>query len=251
MIGDKGGLYGRTTRSVYLAPFTLLETEAFLNGMKQMNYGRRQVLDAYMIFGGTPYYLDMLDRELPLTVNVDRLFFAANAPLKTEYEFLFRSLFRNSVNYRKVIDYLSASLKGRTREEVAEGCGFNGGDLSEILRNLEACDFIRSYSEPGKVERSKMYQLTDLFSLFHLRFVKKSSGQDEQYWTNLSRTGKKNAWSGYAFEQVCLHHISQIKSRLGISGILSNVYSWSRTPFTDKDGAEWRGGQIDLIIDRA
>ena len=63
--------------------------------------------------------------------------------------------------------------------------------------------------------------------------------------------GQVTSWSGYAFEQVCLHHISQIKVALGINGIISNVHSWSCKPFTDKDGTEWKGGQIDLLIDRA
>ena len=103
---------------------------------------------------------------------------------------------------------------------------------------------------PGKKERSKMYQLTDMFSLFYLRFVNKNAGIDEHFWTNIGKTGKKNAWSGYAFEQVCLNHIPQIKAKLGISGILSNSYAWSRKAFTDSDGNEWEGGQIDLIIDR-
>ena len=67
----------------------------------------------------------------------------------------------------------------------------------------------------------------------------------------MSQTGKKNAWMGYAFEQVCLHHIDQIKIKLGISGILSNVYAWSSAPFVDNNGNEWSGGQIDLIIDRS
>lgn len=64
-------------------------------------------------------------------------------------------------------------------------------------------------------------------------------------------SGKKNAWSGYAFEQVCLHHVNQIKAKLGISGIASRIYAWSQKAYTDKDGSEWDGGQIDLIIDRA
>ena len=40
------------------------------------------------------------------------------------------------------------------------------------------------------------------------------------------------------------------KLALGISGILSNVYAWSRKAGKDSEGNEWRGGQIDLIIDR-
>ena len=250
LIGDKGGLYGRVTRPIYLAPFTLLETEHFLNRIKKMNYGHKQVLDAYMIFGGVPYYLDMLDKELPLSTNIDNLFFAPNAPLKIEYEFLFRSLFKDSGSYTKVIERLATKLTGLTREEIERGTKLTGGQLSRILKNLNSCDFIRSYLEPNKKQRHKVYQLTDLFSLFHLRFVQKNNGQDKHFWTNTNQTGRTNAWRGYAFEQVCLHHIDQIKKKLGISGILSNAYAWSSTSFVDNDGNEWPGGQIDLIIDR-
>ena len=49
LIGDKGGLYGRVSRPIYLAPFTLLETEQYLNDIKKMKYGRKLVLDTYMI----------------------------------------------------------------------------------------------------------------------------------------------------------------------------------------------------------
>ena len=44
---------------------------------------------------------------------------------------------------------------------------------------------------------------------------------------------------------------SKRKKALGISGVLANVYSWSCRPFVDATGAEWRGGQIDMLIDRA
>lgn len=249
-IGDKGGLYGRVSRPIYLAPFTLLETEQYLNNIKKMRYSKKLVLDTYMIFGGIPYYLDMLNNKQPLSENVDTLLFSNNAPLKTEFEFLFRSLFKDSMNYRRVIEFLSTKMIGLTREEISDNCKLSGGELTNILNNLAACDFIRCYKAPGKKQRAKVYQLTDMFSLFYLRFVSKNSGIDEHYWTNLGKTGKRNTWAGYAFEQVCLNHIHQIKTKLGISGILSNSYAWSRKAFTDSDGAEWTGGQIDLIIDR-
>ena len=249
-IGDKGGLYGRVSRPIYLAPFTLLETEQYLNNIKKMRYSKKLVLDTYMIFGGIPYYLDMLNNKKPLSENIDILLFSNNAPLKTEFDFLFRSLFKDSMNYRRVIEYLSTRMIGLTREEISANCKLSGGELTNILNNLAACDFIRCYKAPGKKQRAKVYQLTDMFSLFYLRFVSKNSGIDEHYWTNLGKTGKRNTWAGYAFEQVCLNHIHQIKTRLGISGIVSNSYAWSRKAFTDSDGAEWTGGQIDLIIDR-
>ena len=248
-IGDKGGLYGRTSRSIYLRPFTLLETEQYLTEVKNITLTHRQILDIYMIMGGIPYYLDMLDSDLSIEQNIDALFFSPNAPLRTEYDFLFRSLFSKSDRYRKVVEILSQKLKGMTRKEILAYLKNDGGSLSKVLDDLIACDFIRSYSAIGKKSKGCIYQLTDLFCLFHIRFVTNEREQDEHYWTNIPE-GKKNAWSGYAFEQVCLHHIPQIKAKLGISGVFSNVYSWNARPFTDSDGISWDGGQIDLLIDR-
>lgn len=252
LIGDRGGLYGRVTRQIYLKPFTLGETELFLNEVKNMSLTRLQVLDVYMILGGIPYYLDMLEQGVPLDTCVDRLLFAQDAPLRGEFEFLFRSLFNDSKHYRKVVEVLSDKLKGMPRKELMEALKIKGGgQLSEILDNLIKCDFVRRYTAIGKSERDALYQLTDLYSLFYTRFVASSSGQDEHFWSNMRNDGSRNAWSGYAFEQVCLHHISQIKKALGISGVLANVYSWYSRPFVDVTGAEWKGGQIDMLIDRA
>lgn len=71
-----------------------------------------------------------------------------------------------------------------------------------------------------------------------------------------------SSWQGYAFEQVCLHHIQQIKTALGISGILANVCSFSWQAFTDKtlhltmitsEGLEhnegWHSIQSELTLD--
>lgn len=251
IIGDKGGLYGRVCRPIYLSPFSLGETEQYLTRMKGIDIGRYQIMGIYMILGGVPYYLDMIEKGLPLNQCIDNLFFRQGAPLRNEYEFLFRSLFKDSVFHRRIVEALSKSLKGMTREQLRQSLKItDGGALTEALENLCKCDFIRRYNAIGKSERDGMYQLCDLLSLFHLNFVSKGSGQDERFWSNMAGSGARRAWSGYAFEQLCLHHIKQIKQSLGILGVLSNACSWFCKPFTDTDGVSWQGGQIDLVIDR-
>ena len=49
---------------------------------------------------------------------------------------------------------------------------------------------------------------------------------------------------------IILIQIPQIKKKIGISGIETSVSSWQCKPFTDSDGTNWSGGQIDLVIDR-
>ncbi len=239
VISDKGGLYNRTTRSIYLPPFTLHETEQYLLS-KHISWNRYQIAECYMILGGTPLYLSMLETNLSLTQNIDNLFFKENAPLKKEYDFLFRSLFKEASLHRQIIETLAGKSIGMTRAEILKGIKISdGGEFTKALRNLSDCDFIREYSAFGKTERGTMFQLTDLFTLFHLRYVKGYKGQDEHHWQTMIDSPSRRAWSGYSFEQLCLHHIRQIKQKLGISGIQSDVCSW-----------KGEGAQIDLVIDR-
>ena len=65
-------------------------------------------------------------------------------------------------------------------------------------------------------------------------------------WITLSQTQSWKSWSGYAFENICLQHIEKIKTKLGISGIQSQAFS-----FLSKGTDEFEGTQIDLLIDRA
>lgn len=239
VLSDKGGLYNRTTRSMYLSPFTLYETEQYLLS-RGISWNRYQIAECYMVLGGTPLYLQMLERNLSFTQNVDNLFFIQNAPLVREYDFLFRSLFNEATLHRQIIELLANKTIGMTRLEIMAAIKIeDGGALTKALRNLRDCDFIRQYTAFGKTERGTIYQLSDLFSLFHLRYVKGYRGQDEHHWQNMIDSPSRRAWSGYSFEQLCLHHIRQIKQKLGISGVQSDICAW-----------KGNGAQIDLLIDR-
>ena len=242
LLGDKGGLHNRVTRPIRLAPFTLKETEEYLQSINVV-WERKDVLDAYMILGGTPFYLSLLRPELTLWQNIDELFFSQDAVLKTEYSFLFNSLFNEATLYRRIVETLATKLKGMTRSEILEQLKTtDSGKFSDALDNLIKCDFLRRYQAFGKKERDMLYQLSDMYTLFYLRFVKNYHGLNEHAWSNMEE-GKRNAWAGYAFEQVCILHINQIRTALGISGMASDVCSWS---YRSKE----QSAQIDLIIDR-
>ncbi len=243
LIGAKGGLHNRLTHSIRLQPFTLKETELLLKS-KHIDWERYTILECYAIFGGVPYYLNMLDNSESLTQNVDRLLFSQTGELKEEYNFVFRSLFEEYTIYHKIVELLSKKRKGMTREELQQGLKISsGGNFTDALKNLQNCDFIRKYHCFGKKQRNALYQLIDNFTSFYFHFMANREGVDEIVWSNMIDNPKKTAWMGYAFEQVCLLHLPQIKQALGISGILTESSAW-----VGSDGEE--KGQIDLVIDR-
>ena len=244
LLGDKGGLHNRVTRRIYLAPFNLHDTESLLraNGVK---WNRHQIVECYMIVGGTPFYLTKMDKKLSLSQNVDRLFFHHEGELRDEYDFLFRSLFKDSALYRRIVELLSEKSTGMTREEIISSLNVpDGGNFTEAINNLIKCDFIREYKSFGKKERYRLFQLSDLFTLFYIKQVKDHRSESEGFWLSNVNSPSQNSWSGYAFEQVCLHHIRQIKEALGVSGVAAEISSWIGM----EDGK--KTAQIDLVIDR-
>jgi hypothetical protein len=244
IVGNKGGLHNRITRSISLQPFTLKECEEFYQ-RHNIRYTRYQIVETYMIFGGIPYYLKLMKPQLSLQQNVDSLYFEEGAPLRDEYRHLFKSLFTNAQGHVKIVEMLASNGKGLMRKTIAEQTGLpNSGRLTELLQKLIHCGFVREYLYFGQRERDRLYQLVDPFTIFHLRFATKQRTYASDYWLHFSTTPAHSAWSGFAFERVCLWHVPQIKRALGISGVHTEVSAW-RSKLADP------GAQIDLVMDRA
>lgn len=243
LINNHGGLHNRITYKIFLEPFTLNECKEYFKAM-HMGYNHYQIAECYMVMGGIPFYLNMLQKGLSVSQNIDRLFFEENAQLKNEFFNLYAALFRNSEDYIKIVEALSKKSKGLNRDEISKSCKIpSSGALTQILKNLESCGFIRSYTAFGKQERDKLYQLMDFYTLFYFKYIKSNKYNDEHFWTNSLDTPQHNAWAGYSFEMLCFHHIKNIKAALGIAGVQTLVSSWRSK--TSENGA-----QIDLIIDR-
>lgn len=245
VINDRGGLHNRVTKLVYLYPFTLSETEEFLISRK-IKLSRYQIIQLYMTMGGIPMYLDQLKSGLSAVQNIQNICFAQGGYLRKEFDRLFSSLFDNFQNHVEVVKALASKKMGLTRNQIIEITKFtNGGMLTELLSELSQSGFIGIYSGHGKKSRESIYRLTDDYSLFYLTFLESLGENTNADFTRLSELPRWKAWSGYAFENVCLYHIDQIRESLSIRGIYSTTSSFFALP---KDGLS--GTQIDLIIDR-
>ncbi len=242
---NKGGLFNRQTCSIYLQPFTLRETEMYLRA-RGIEWSRYDIAECYMILGGIPYYLSLLEPDKSLAENIDNLFFRKRAELWNEFDHLYKTLFTNSEPYIRIAEALSKKRSGLTRNDIIHETNMlNNGVLTEMLNNLESSGFLRVSNSFGKQKKETRYQLCDYYSLFYFRYLKDFHGRDEHYWSHIAGSPSKNTWTGLTFEQVCLDHIQQIKKKIGISGVLSEEFAWIA-----KGNDESRGAQIDLVIDR-
>ena len=245
VINNHGGLYGRVTFEIKLKPFTLRECEQFLTS-KGLCMSRYDVIQAYMMVGGIPYYLRYFNKRLSLAQNINEIFFADEAPLKDEFNRMFASLFKNAEPIKQIIKAIASKNKGITRKELSEITGVtDSGEVSRQLNALIAGDFIIKYKSFGDNKRDEIYKLVDPFSYFYLTFLDKSSDNRNIDWINIEDSSRVLSWKGYAFENVCWNHIHQIKMALQIGGVSTTEALWSK-----RGDENTRGTQIDLIIVR-
>ena len=245
VINDHGGLHNRVTKQIALQPFTLKECEMFAKS-KGLEMSRYQLAECYMVLGGIPYYWSLLEKGLSLAQNIDKIIFAKNGKLSNEFNQLYASLFKSPEQYIDIVTALGKKKAGMTREEIIAATDrYSNGALSKVLDELEYCGFIRKYNGFDKKSKQAIYQLIDNYTLFYFKFIQQNENNDEHFWSASIDSAMHRAWSGLAFERLCMAHTQQIKVALGISGVLSNVYSWRKEADETSDGA-----QIDLLIDR-
>jgi AAA+ ATPase superfamily predicted ATPase len=244
VLGDKGGLHNRVTRTIRLMPFTVAETDAYLR-QRSIRLEPYNLLQLYMTIGGIPHYLNFVQKGKSLPQNINTMCFTKDGALVREFDNLYAALFNSADRHVRIIRALSTKTIGLTRTALLKLAKLDsGGGSSDILKELEESGFIMKVRPFANQEKNTLYRLTDEFSLFYLRFMEHVSTEGSNYWMSIINTPLYNTWGGYAFESLCIKESQAIKEALQIAGISSNVYSWNGT----HDG---KGAQIDMLIDRA
>ena len=245
VVRQRGGLHNRVTRRLRIEQFSLAETELLLRSQR-VELGRYQTIELYMALGGIPAYLAQVRPHESAAQAIDRLCFARDGFLAMEFDQLYAALFDKAERHEAIIRALASHPNGLNRGELLAASKLaTGGATTKVLDELEESGFILQLKRLGRTKRDTVYWLADHYSLFYLRWVERHRSRDTEVWLRKQGTPAWRAWTGLAFEAVCLQHVGAIKRALGISGIESHDGSWALRD------AEFGGAQIDLVIDRA
>jgi len=243
---DKGGLHNRVTDKINLQPFTLAETKQFLKN-KGIKLTHNAIAEIYMVCGGVPFYLDHIQKGDSPTTAIERLCFTKDGLLYSEYDNLFKALYENPDDHETIIKTLAKHKQGLTRKElIAKSKVEAGGPFTRAIKDLILSGFVEEQLPFGKKKRGTIYRLLDEYCTFYHRFISPQKKLTNGIWQQLSNKQSYKVWKGYAFENLCLRHIDEIKHDLGIPALYTETYSHRHDSTTDTNGF-----QIDIIIDRA
>jgi len=192
-------------------------------------------------------YLEYISKDNSIDENIQQTIFDKTAPLLHEYNNLYAALYNNHEDYTKIIKALSQSNKGLSREQIVTKTKIaNGGTLTKIINDLILSDFVDKHNSYGKKAKNATYKLKDFFSLFYHRFVEDRKPDPSYNFSHIMSTPAYYVFQGYAYENVCYHHVTKIKEALGIAAVATEVSSYQ-----SKANEVVPGTQTDLIIERA
>ncbi len=240
ILEDTGSLYDRVTSQIFLRPFSLRETELFMEERK-FGWSRRQIAECQMVFGGLPYFFELLNPDESLAWNIDVLIFRPYALLRHESKKLLEATLKKSPAYDTIMECLSSHLYGMSKGECFESLDISQGTFSRSVDDLVKCGYVYESVDRYSKGHPLRLRLVDPFLLFHYEFLAKGVPETARFEDFMSDTGKYMSWRGHAFEILCMYHIDNIKKALGISGVRTNDHAW----VSEKNEA-----QIDLVIDR-
>ncbi len=170
VVGYAATTYGRRTGSLRLLPFPPAELRHFLPG-----WAAPDLMRAYAVFGGVPYYLAALDPAASLADNIERVVLRPDALLREEPRFLLgqHSELRDERVYFSILRAIAA---GRTRRgEIADRVGRSGDATGQLLDRLIEMGLVRrvypvTVANPERT-RTVRFAIDDQFLRFWFTFV--------------------------------------------------------------------------------
>ena len=240
VLEDTGNLYNRVTSQIFLSPFTLKETEAYMED-RRFGWSRKQMTECQMVFGGLPYFFDLLNPNESLSWNIDMLIFRQHAILRHESKKLLEATLKKSPAYNDIMECLASHYYGMTKAKCFESLNLSQGSFSRAVDDLVKCGYVHESVDSYSKGHPLRLQLVDPFLLFHYHFLSKGISETKCFEDFKQDAGKYSNWRGHAFEILCMYHLGSIKNALGISGVRTNEYAW----VSEKNEA-----QIDLCIER-
>lgn len=204
-LGAKNPLFGRRTAQIHLEPFGYRDAARMLPGIEP-----EQLVTYYACFGGTPYYLAMIDEGDSFEENVTRLFFTKEGLLYEEPSMLLRQELREPALYSSI---LAAISQGATKPQaISDVVGEERTSIMRYLMTLRSMGLVERrvpFGEDPERSRRGIYRLKEPCFSFWYRFVRpildsveRDAGELEA--RDLLVSQELPAYVGHWFESICL-----------------------------------------------
>ena len=114
---------------------------------RRFGWSRRQITECQMIFGGLPYFFDLLNPNESLAWNVDTLIFRPHALLRHESKKLLEATLKKSSAYDSIMECLSSHYYGMSKAMCFKELNIPQGTFSRAVDDLVKCGYVHESAD--------------------------------------------------------------------------------------------------------
>ena len=207
LLAERNPLYGRKTFALELTPLSVRDAVQFVP-----RHTPEDKLLTYGVFGGVPFYLQLLDKDAILRDNVVKLLLTQTGALVDEPVVLLQSELREIPRYASILAAIAdgctkhGEIIGRVKE-LSDSKAL--GPYLEKLERMRLIHIVRSMDASPK-DRDRRYFIADPLIAFWHHFVRPNlSSVTQGFGTDVWKhqiAPQLDGFMGGMFEEICREH---------------------------------------------
>lgn len=264
VLASKSPLFGRRTGQLHMKPFNYQTSMQFLDG-----FGTEEKLMLYGAFGGTPMYLQQIQKDDDFETNIKKQFLRVTAYLYEEPLLLLRQEVQEPGVYSAIIEAIAG---GATRaNDISTKIGEESAKCIKYIKTLCKLCILHKETPFGEKDSSRktIYGISDFMFRFWYRYVFANRtlieiGADDVVWKKRIENSYSD-YMGLVFEKVCEDYLKQQNAEGKLPILFTDIGRWwgtnpkTRTQIeidliaNDKDDylmceCKWRNEKLDISV---
>jgi uncharacterized protein len=201
-------LYGRFTRTIDLKPMDYYESMMFYN-----SYSMEERIALYSVFGGIPYYNQLIDSKKSVKDNIIRLIASPNAILNNEVFLYLKNEIAKINNANEVFESLAMGSSKFT-DILSKSHISSSPLLSDVLDKLIKMEIVAKRAPINDKNNKKKsgYYICDNFILFYYKYIYRYSSQlnvmnENAFFEYFIEEDFYKSHVPYVFENICQQYL--------------------------------------------
>lgn len=245
LLESENPLFGRIDRIIHLKAMDYYDSSKFYE-----SYSEEDKVRLYSVFGGIPYYNQLIDPSLSVRDNTIELIASPNSRLENEVSMYLRSEIHRITNANEVIETLAKGYS-RFSDILSQSHVSSSPTLVDVLEKLTQMEIVEK-SAPINDEKNRRkagYYISDPLSMFYFRYCFRYASQrsvlnPEVFYDRYINQDFETWYVPHFFETVCRQYL-----------IRQNRSNLLAIPF-DRIGRYWyddpvnkTNGEFDLVTE--
>ena len=208
LLEESNPLYGRVDLTIHLRQMDYYDSSKFYP-----NYSSEDKVKIYSVFGGIPYYNQLVDDSLSVKENIIELIASENARLENEVIMYLGSEIKKINNANETFDALARGFC-RYSDILSQSHVSSGPTLMDVLNKLINMEIVER-EVPINDEDSKKkakYRICDNLSLFYYRYIFKHTSQlkimnSDVFYRKYIEEDFEGIYVPHEFESICKQYL--------------------------------------------